>query len=223
MEKQLQVLSKSRLFQGMEPKEIEEMLGCIGGKIQVFKKKASLLMAGDAVDSMGILLKGKIQIIHEDITGNRRLLEELGPGDIFAETMACLGLRHSPFSAIAAEDGEALFIPFGQMLKTCSSACDFHNRLIKNMMHLMAEKNWFLQKKVELLSLRTTREKLMRFFLNQGRKAGSLTFTLPFSRAEMADFLSVDRSAMCRELGKMQKDGLIAVDRRTVRILKNPQ
>ncbi len=221
MEEDLQVIAKSRLFQGMEPKEITAMLDCIGGKTSAFQKREALLLAGDTVDSIGILLKGTVQVVQEDITGNRTLLEELSPGDIFAETMACLGLSHSPFSVIAEEDGKVLRIRFARLLKSCSSACAFHNRLIKNMMVLMAEKNWFLRKKVELLSLKTTREKLMRFFLDQGRKTGNLRFTLPFSRAELADFLSVDRSAMCRELGKMQKDGLIAIERREIEIIRN--
>lgn len=219
MEKFLPQLARCRLFRDIEVKDITVMLQCIGGQLQSFKKQEILLLAGDAVDSLGIILQGSAQIIQEDITGSRTIMDDLAAGDIFAETMACLGLSHSPFSVIALEDGAYVKISFNRILKNCDSTCTFHYRLVRNMMLLMAEKNWHLRKKVELLSLKTTREKLMHFFLDQARKTGSRRFKLAFTRGELADFLSVDRSAMSRELGRMQQDGLIAIDRRNVEIL----
>jgi CRP-like cAMP-binding protein len=119
----------------------------------------------------------------------------------------CAGIDRSPVTVQAAEDVEILFIDYKKIITTCPSACPFHARLIENMLKLVAKKNLMLNQKLEILSKRTTREKLLCFFDTQ--RGSSQRFTIPFNREELARYLCVDRSAMSNELCKMRDDGII--------------
>lgn len=147
--------------------------------------------------------------MREDIFGNRAILTALMPGQLFGETFACAGVEILPVSVIAVSDCKILLLDYRRIITTCPTACVFHSRLIENMLKILAGKNLVLNQKIEALSARTTREKLLAYLVAQAGVAGSRRFTIPSTRQELADYLSVDRSAMSREMGIMQKEGMI--------------
>ncbi|MGO0904812.1 Crp/Fnr family transcriptional regulator [Clostridioides difficile] len=213
LEKHINLLRKISLFEGIKDDELEAMLECLGVIDKTYPKDSIIFSVGNEVTSIGIMLKGNAHIIKEDIEGNRNIVAELLPGDLFGEVFACTRLHKSTVTVVTTSSCEVLFIKFKSVTGICSSTCVFHNRLIENMLQLIAEKNILLHNKIELLSCKTTREKLLLYFSNQIKKTGNYKFTIPFSRNEMADFLCVDRSSMSRELGKMRDEGLLSFNK----------
>ena len=151
---------------------------------------------------------------------NITILAKLTVSEIFGEVFACAEIFHSPVTIQAIEQTEVLFIDYSRIFTSCTNACHFHAQLIKNMLKLMAQKNLMLNQKIEILSKRTTRDKLLCFFDFQRGAANE--FSIPFNREEMANYLCVDRSAMSNELCKMRDDGLIKFNRNTFEIIYIP-
>ena len=168
---------------------------------------------------MGVVLRGKVRLIREDYYGNRSIVAEVEPGELFAETVAAAGAKKMPVSAAASEDSEIMLINCQRVLYHCGKGCDFHNKLVGNLLQVVAEKNMILNQKIEIISKRTTREKLMTFLLSEAKKKNSGEFEISYNRQELADFLGVDRSAMSAEIARMRRDGLIESEKNRFRLL----
>ena len=134
----------------------------------------------------------------------------MSEGDTFGEAYSLLSSNKAENNAVAVSDSLILYLDLKKILTVCSSLCSFHNQLIINTYTVISAKNVSLTQKIGYLSQRTTREKLFSYLSDQSIKAKSASFTIPFNRQQLADFLAVDRSAMCSELSKMQKDGIIS-------------
>lgn len=163
------------------------------------------------METIGLVVSGCVQVVREDIDGRQNLMAELPEGELFGEVFACAGILQSPVTVLAAKPSEVLHMNYRRIITSCPTACTFHSRLIENMLALMAQKNLLLNKKIEILSQRTTRARLLLFF--DLHRHGARCFTIPFSREELAAYLCVDRSAMSAELSRMQKEGLIRYNR----------
>lgn len=201
------LLKNNPLFSGIGIEDFDKMLNCLGAKTTSYKKGNTILIAGNPVDSVGLILEGSVKILREDADGHAHILSEFSAPELFGETFACANVDHSPVSVVAIEDCDILFLNYRRVITTCSSSCIFHGRLIENMLTLMAQKNLILNHKIEILSKRTIRERLMLFLESQC--GSSQKCTIPYSREELAALLCVDRSAMSNELSKMQNDKLI--------------
>ena len=195
------------LFQGVAFSDFESMLVCLSARTVEHKKDDIILLSGDTVSFVGLVLSGVVQIIKEDINGRITIIAELGVSELFGEVFACAGISQSPVTVLAKENTEILLMDYKKIITSCSTACRFHARLIENMLTLIADKCLVLNRKIEILSKRTTREKLIAFFDSQ--RGGARSFTIPYNREEMAAYLCVDRSAMSNELCKMRDEGLI--------------
>ena len=202
------VLKSVGLFNGIEDSELEAMLGCIGSEIKSVAKNEIILLAGDRPRNVGVVLAGQLHIIREDYDGNRSLLAALTSGEIFAEALCCAGVFESPVTVTSEADSIVMLLDFSRILGTCSNSCSFHTKLIENMLSLIAKKSIMLQSRMELVSLKSVRAKVLRYLESfapvQGRE-----ITIPFNREEMADYLCVERSALSHELARMKRDGLI--------------
>ena len=220
MEKYLDFLSQNELFGKIEKKDILSMLQCLGAKKNAYKKNEIIFLAGDNVPGVGVILRGNIQIVQDDIAGNQTIVGQFIAGQLFAETIICTGSAQSPVTATALNDCEVLFLQLKRLVTTCPSACSFHAQLIENMLHIMAAKNMYITKKNRLLSQRTIHEKLRRFFMDNIEEQGSYKFRLAFSRNQLADYLCVDRSALSRELSKMRGQGMIQFSKNDFEIIK---
>jgi CRP-like cAMP-binding protein len=193
------------------------MFGCLAAKTKAYKKDAVILLSGDSVNFVGLILSGTVKIIKEDAEGDGSIVAKLTASEMFGEVFACAGVSHSPVTVQAAEAAKILFIDYKKIITSCPAACPFHTRLVENMLMLMAKKTLMLSRKIEILSRRTTREKLFAYF--DTRRGAAKKFTLPFNREELAAYLCVDRSAMSNELGKMRDEGLIKFQKNKFELL----
>jgi len=220
MKRYLKQLQKNALFKNFDMHDLESILKCLSANVDSYNKKDVVLLQGDHVHFVGIVLSGSIQIIKEDMEGNINILAYLGVNDIFAETFACADIYECPVTVQAIEDCEILFIDYKRIIKTCHKSCIFHSRLIENMLSLIAKKNITLSQKIEILSKRTIREKILAFFNTQIQMTHSKKISIPYNREGLANFLCVDRSALSRELCNMSDEGLIKFAKNEFEILK---
>jgi len=200
---------KCALFKDIPESDLQSLLACLGGKTRRFKKGEFLYYAEDKPGSVGVVLSGALHIITEDFWGNRHLLSEAGEGDTFAEAFVCTETDAMPVSVVAARDAEVLWLNYRRIITSCTSACSFHAALIENMLKILARKNISMLQKLEHITRRTTRDKLLSYLSQQAQSNGSDCFDIPFDRQQLADYLAVERSAMSAELSKMRKEGLL--------------
>lgn len=220
MKKENSAMMASRLFEGITEKDASAMLGCIGSYRKEYGKNAFISLAGDAVTCVGLVLSGRVHMIKEDLWGEKTIIAVMGPGELFGETFACGSVDTSTVSFAAAEKSEALMLPFEGVMHTCTNTCPFHQRLVENMLKMIADKNRQLMEKVEIISKLTLREKIVTYLSLCAQHAGGRSFEITLSRTEMAEFLCANRSALARELGKMKADGLIDYSKNTFCILR---
>jgi CRP-like cAMP-binding protein len=203
------------LFAGINPEDLTRLLDCLDARYRNCTKGDAVIREGDAVDFVGVVLAGGVQVERTDTAGNRIILAALGIGAMFAESFVCAGIPRSPVSVFASQPSRLLFIPYARIIRPCSSACSFHSSLIGNMVRLVARRNLLLNERIGIIAKRTTREKIIAYLDSERAQAAPRedgSFDVRFSRVEMADYLCVDRSALSRELGKMRDEGLIDFD-----------
>jgi len=210
---------RSPLFDGIDPGDRKAMLGCIGYHIGTFRKGDIVAFEEENIKHIGILLSGSVDMVKEDLWGNKTMLVRMRKDELFGETFACGQDNQSVVTFLVSEDAKILFMPFDRVMHSCTMACQFHHRLIENMVHIIANKNRDLMRKVEVISKRTLREKILAYLSIQAQLHSSRYFELPLGRVELAEYLCADRSALTRELAKMKAEGLIDYDRNCFRIL----
>lgn len=209
MEKYLEILEKCPLFYQIAPQDLLRMLNCLGARVLFFDKKYTVFAEGNSAKYIGILLSGSVQIIRNDFYGNRSLIQKVEVGELFGEDFACAEMEAMPLSAIADEPSEVLLVDCGHILHTCRNNCGWHQQLIFNLMKNLAVKSLAFHQKAEILSGRTTRDKLLSYLDLQSKKSRSSRFTIPFDRQELADYLEVDRSGLSAEISKLRKEGIL--------------
>lgn len=209
----MDILQNCALFEGNTEEEIRSMLTCMGARREIYEKGSYIFREGEKIREMGILLWGKVQIVKEDFWGNRTILAQLGIGELFGETYAYVENVGMEVSVWTVERTEVLFLDCRKILQVCPSSCRFHHQILKNLLHIMAKKNLLLSEKIDYLSRRTIREKILAFLSGQAKRVGSSTFDIPFNRQEMADFLGVDRSALSKELGKLKRESILTFEK----------
>lgn len=210
MKEYIDILKETKLFAGVGEEDISAMLACLGAKLSVYRKGETVLRQGEILDDTPVLVKGKLLIQKDDYWGNRSILGNIDAGEMFGEAYAAPGSGPLLNDVVAVEDSAVLFFDVNRIMTTCSSACRFHTLVVQNLIFALSEKNRKLVQKLGHMSKRTTREKLISYLSEEAKKQNSSRFEIPFNRQQLADFLSVDRSAMSNELGKMRNEGLIA-------------
>lgn len=209
----------SPLFSGISAEDLKTMLGCIGYHISVFNKGEIIAFEEENVKHIGIVIEGAVDMIKEDLWGNRTMLVRMRKNGLFGETFACGDDNLSVVTFMVSENARILFIPFDRVMHSCTMACVFHHQLIENMVRIIANKNRDLMRKVEVISKKTLREKILSYLSIQAQVQNSRYFEVPLGRVELAEYLCADRSALTRELAKMKDDGLIDYDKNCFRIL----
>ena len=209
----------SAIFQNITEEDAESVLKCLSAVKKQYKKGETIFHAGEKARAMGLVVSGAVEIVRDDYWGNRQILGKARPGELFGESYACMPDEIFMISAIASEDTEVLFMEVGKLLTTCSSACEFHSRLIHNLLYILAGKNLMLTRKIDHMGKRSIREKVMAYLSFQAEMHRSNTFEIPFNRQQFADYLAIDRSALSAELSRMQKDGIIEYEKSRFMIL----
>ncbi len=212
-------LNDWRLFHGIEQDNLPVMLGCLGYRMETYKKGEFISMEGEHLENIGLVVKGSVDMIKEDFWGNKTILMRMRQGSVFGETFICGSASLATVSFCAASDTEVLFLPFKRVMHTCTNACAFHHRLVENMVQLIADKNLELMRKVEVVTKKTLREKILAYLSQQAQLEGGSYFEIPLGRIELAEYVCADRSALTRELNAMKEEGLLDYDRNMFRLL----
>lgn len=219
MTKYFDVLRRCPLFYNIKDSEFTEMLNCLGTKVRKYGKNEVVFHEGDPVRYVGIVLSGEVQIVQVDYFGNRSLVASIESSELFGESFACAGISRIPVDVIASEDTEIMLIDCLKIIQSCSNACEFHRQMIYNLMKIVAAKNLIFHQKIEIISKRSTREKLMTYLLWQAKRNNSNRFTIPYNRQELADYLGIDRSGLSVEISKLCREGVIVSRRNYFEIL----
>ena len=202
------------IFRDIENADVKQMMHCFNANYITYKKDRTIISNLGNVNMIGIILKGSAHLIRYDYDGNRTLLETLTTGDLFGEIFT--PISSSEQSIIAISDCEILFIDYNKLINRCKKNCVCHNLLINNMLKLLANKIANMNEKLGVLGKRSIREKLLKYFNILAQKKNSKTFTLPFSFTDLADFLSIDRSAMMREIRNLKDEGFIKTNKKKI-------
>ena len=205
---------ESSLFDGITDEEYARMTECFKTTLKTHRKGEEVAMPQGRV---GVVHRGRISVMKTDVNGVRTIFEQLGEGGVFGAMLSIAG-ADTNFFLVAEEDCGVLYVDYDHIMKRCPKACAYHSTIVRNLVRLMAEKTQALSEHLEILSHRTTREKLLAYFRMLAAKSRSSYFTLPFSQTNLADYICVDRSAMLRELANMRREGLVEIDRRNVKL-----
>ena len=219
MNKHYDVLRKCKLFNNISDKNLLPMLTCLNAKVLHFNKGETIIEEGSSARDVGIVLSGSVQIIKIDFYGNRSIISKIESAQLFGESFACADISSVPVSVIASENSEIMLIDCKRITKTCCNACEFHNQIIINLLQIMAMKNILFNQKAEITSKRTTREKLLAYLEQQAKINNSNSFSIPFDRQELADYLEVDRSGLSAEISKLRKEGLLECKKSNFRLI----
>lgn len=222
----VELLSKCPLFLHIHKEDIPPLLICVDAKKRHYKSGEYIWLSNDRITSLGIVLSGSLELNKENAAGQKHILDFLSEGEIFGEGIICTIDKLSPVSVSAREDSDILLIPFDKVIKPCNKSCSFHYQLNQNLITILGEKNKFLNRKIELLTIKGMREKLTTYLLYEeirclqhSSQTNGGSFTITPNRNELADYLNVSRSSMCRELGRMKDEGLIDYYQNTFKIL----
>lgn len=219
MKKYISVLKRTKLFSGIGDDEISAMLSCLGTRLYTFKKGEYVFRQGEHLNDITVLAEGTLHIQNDDYWGNRSILGRISVGEMFGEAYVAPESGTLLNDVVAVEDSVVIFFDVKRVITTCSSACRFHAMVVQNMFFAISEKNRKLVQKLGHMSKRSTREKLISYLSEEAKKQNSASFKIPFNRQQLADFLSVDRSAMSNELCKMRDEGLIQFDKSSFKLL----
>ena len=218
MKEFVHVLKQTKLFAGVGDEDILSMLSCLGAKLRTYKKGEYILRQGERLSDILVLAEGSLLIQRDDYWGNRSILGHIGVGEIFGEAYAAPESGTLLNDVIATENSSVFFFDVKRVITTCSNACRFHSLVVQNLFFAVSEKNRGLVQKLDSISRRTTREKLISYLSEEAKKQNSAYITIPFNRQQLADYLAVDRSAMSNELSKMRDDGLLEFEKNRFRM-----
>ena len=219
MKKYVPVLKRAQLFAGVGDDEITSMLSCLDARLHTYKKGEYVLRQGEHLNDIIILVSGNLHIRNDDYWGTRSILGHIDVGEMFGEAYVAPESGALLNDVVAIEDSAVIFFDVKRIITTCSSACRFHAMVVQNMFFAISEKNKKLVQKLVHMSKRSTREKLISYLSEEAKRHNSPNFTIPFNRQQLADFLSVDRSAMSNELCKMRDEGLIEFEKNQFKLL----
>ena len=204
------------LFYDITDQEVEAMIQCFRMRRCRFHPGQIICTYGESAGEVGVLVSGEAELVRLDYAGNRTILERLETGGVFGEALAFTPTLGDCVEVVSAAGSEVLFMEYSHIMKRCENACAHHSKLVQNMFRLVAEQTRRLSQRVEVLSRRSIRDKLMCWFQLRRLAAGADSFTLPFTLSALADYISADRSAMMRELKRMKEEGLVEMDGRRV-------
>lgn len=202
-------LSKTALFHGISANEIKKILSCLAVRERTYNKNEIIFYAGDTLHEIGLVKSGSVNIVVNLYWGNSHIFGHIEKGDIFGENYAALGDKELICDVVATEKSEILFLDLNKILTSCKKSCDFHNKLIYNLLRILAQKSLGLSRRMMNTAPKSIRDRLVWYLSEQATINGSRSFKIPFNRQELADYLGVDRSALSNELSKMQKENLV--------------
>ena len=217
MESYLPLLQSTSLFTGIDADSLRVLLGELGAVIRTYGRGEALVLAGAPNRRVGVVLSGGIEAYRPAPGGARIPITRMGPGGVFGDVLGGSSLD-SPVTVVASSRCEVLLFPYERLLLPDGSPA--RQKLLQNLVRTISDKYFLLSRRVDLLVLKSLRAKVCAYLLNEAEQQGSMTFTIPFSRIQLADYLNCDRSALSRELSLMQRDGLLDTYRSSFKLLQ---
>lgn len=208
--------SQLSLFRDITDSEIQQMIQCYHMRSAAFAPGETICVYGRGSGDVGVITQGAANVVRFDYAGNRTILERLEEDGVFGEALVAPAAQGDSLEVVCSEACQVLFLSYAHIVGRCEKACQHHSKLVHNMFRLVAEQTRRLNQRLEVLTCRTIRDKLLCYFHICCREAGRDTFQLPFTLSALADYISTDRSAMMRELKKMRLEGLISMEGRQV-------
>ena len=210
MNNYLPLLQNTTLFAGLSAAELSTLLSRLGASVRSYGKGEALVLAGEPSRRVGIVLSGELEAYRPAPGGARIPIARVEPGGVFGDVLGGSSLS-SPVTVLAAAPCEGLLL---------SDGSPAHQRVVQNLVRTISDKYFSLSRRIDLLVMKSLRAKVAAYLLSEAARAHSLTFSIPFSRIQLADYLNCDRSALSRELSTMQREGLIDTYRSSFKLLE---
>ena len=198
---------RSALFDGIGTEKLAALLSCLGARRRRLAKGEALMHTGEKADRIGVVLSGSLAVSTYDLSGRHTLIKRIGPGEIVAAAQALSGADAMSVDVEADGDCDVLLVKTDRILAPCENACTFHTRLVRNLMQSLAVKTLELNRKIDILSHRSTQHRLMAYLHTVAQQKGSNEFDIPFDRQQLADYLCVERSALSAEISRLAHAG----------------
>lgn len=205
------------LFNNVSEEEFQKIYKCFNMRNIFFKKDQNILSNIQNAGTIGIVILGDAQLVRLDYNGTRTLLQEYSTGDVFGGIFS--NISNGEISVQAKTDTEILFLDYDHIINRCKKNCPFHNTVIQNMVQILSKKISIQNERIEILTKRTIRDKLLEYFHTLAKKTSSKTIYLPFTYTDLADYLSIDRAAMMREIKCLKEDGIIYTNGKMIRLI----
>lgn len=219
LEKYYNQIKNSPVFYGMNDEELRGLLECFNARIRRYEKDEMIIRQGDMIANIYLILDGEVNIEKDSYWGRRIIISRLSRNDNLALSFVGSKDVESSVDAIAIKDTLVLILSYEKCTSMCQNACTRHKVLINNLFQILSKENIELIQKIENVSQKTIRDKLLTYLSNEAQKRHSNSFDIHFNRQDLADYLNVDRSAMSFELSKLQKEGLIEYDKNHFELL----
>ncbi len=213
-------LRRVRLFAGMDDRTLADAVVLLEGRVEGYEKNALVHRMGEPFSAFGLLLFGSVSVYTDDLDGNRMMMASVARGATFGEAHAYLATEAPPVYVQAGADGaRILWLSVSPLHTAEADPSPARRALAARFTAMLAAHTLLMNARIQILSKRTLREKIMTFLLNESRAAGARTFTVPFDREGLAAYLAVNRTALSRELSAMQREGIISYYRGSFKIL----
>lgn len=212
-------MQNSALFRGFQEIETEKMLKCIGGKIKNCNTNETIMSYKDAPHYLYVVLSGTAELATYDYDGNKTVLERFARDSVFGD-MFFAPLAKDDFNVYATTSCEILYFRYYDAINQCENACKRHKLFLENLFMLLSKKFIAQSEHIEILTKGTIREKLLCYFAHRKAETGSFSFSLPMSLSALSDYLGVDRSAMQREIKRLNDEGIIMSKGKKITIIR---
>ncbi|MBQ3235525.1 MAG: Crp/Fnr family transcriptional regulator [Clostridia bacterium] len=211
---------KSQLFKGISDEGLKQLYNCLRAHQSEFKSGEEIYSFGGVKSVLGVVLQGRVDVKKIDRNGNVTILDHVQKNGVLSNAFAFSQTDGNYISAYAVENTKVVFFDYNNVFKRCQKACEFHSTFVENLFDIVIEKSKTLSQRVEILSNKTIREKILSYLSIALKSTIGNVITLPMSLTSFAEFLCVDRSAMMRELKKLSTSGIIKTDKRVITVLK---
>ena len=200
---------RSPLFDGIGIDNLSALFSCLGVRRVRLTKGEPLMRTGGKPDRFGVILSGSLAVSTYDANGKRTLIKLISAPESVAAAQALSGADAISVDVEASEESEVLLLKADRIVTPCENACAFHTRIVRNIMRTLAVKTLELNRKIEILSHRSTQDRLMAYLRSVAQQKCTVEFDIPFDRQQLADYLCVERSALSAEISRLSKLGLI--------------
>ena len=212
-------IRKCYLFDGIKDEQLADAIKLLNGRIKKVVKDDYIVQLGGTIQYAGLLLKGKIESSFQNENFDQITMHTFTGGYLFGEGLVINHAKNSPVQVRAVEDSAVLFIDL-EMIYAAADNSPIRNILARNLIKSLAKKNLILNQKVRILSQKSLRDRIFIYLRTlPNDKDGYVR--IPFTQTALAEYLGVNRSALSRELGRMQNEGLLVIDGKRIKIIDN--